>query len=64
MRVVYQFMIPVCVEVKDGKVSSVIVIDETPVADPTYVEGARTYLAAAVEESLNGQDWPAWEFGY
>lgn len=38
-RVVFSYLVPVHVEVEDGLVSRVTVIDETPVADPTLVEG-------------------------
>ena len=42
----------------------VTVIDETPVRDPTVVEGDTDYLAAAVAAADNGQPWPSWRFGY
>ena len=42
----------------------VTVIDETPVHDPTVVEGDTDYLAAAVAAADNGQPWPSWRFGY
>jgi hypothetical protein len=38
-RVVFQYLVPVHVEVEDGLVRSVTVIDETPVENPTVVEG-------------------------
>lgn len=63
-RVIYEFKVPVCVEVEDDVVTRVVVIDETPVTDPTYVEGDRDYLPRAVAASLNGQPWPVWKFGY
>lgn len=59
-RVVFAYRVPVHVEVEDGLVSRVTVIDETPVADPTVVEGDAGYLAAADD----GQAWPSWAFGY
>lgn len=37
-RVVFQSLLPVHVEVEDGLVCSVMVIDETPVENPTVVE--------------------------
>ena len=55
---------PVHVEVEDGLVSPVTVIDETPVADPTVVEGDAGYLAEAVAAADDGQAWPSWAFGY
>ncbi len=63
-RVVFQFLVPVHVEVEDGCVTCVTVIDETPVSDPTVVEGDPAYLAAAVAASDDGQAWPSWRFGY
>ncbi|MFY9626306.1 MAG: hypothetical protein WAL40_09015 [Rhodoplanes sp.] len=63
-KVVYQFMAPVQVEVEDDVVTKVVVLDETPVNRPTFVEGDRNYLRKAVAASENGQSWPAWEFGY
>jgi hypothetical protein len=47
-RVVFAYLVPVHVEVEDGLVSRVTVIDETPVAAPTIVEGDASYLAEAV----------------
>jgi hypothetical protein len=63
-RVVFQYLVPVHVEVEDGQVCRVTVIDETPVADPTLVEGDASYLAEAVAASDDGQAWPSWQFGY
>jgi len=63
-RVVFQYSVPIHVEVEDGEVTRVTIIDETPVRDPTLVEGDGDYLAAAVAASDDGQDWPAWRFGY
>ena len=40
------------------------VIDETPVRDPTIVEGDPAYLGEAVQAADDGQDWPSWRFGY
>ena len=42
-KVVYQFMAPVQVEVEDDVVTKVVVLDETPVNRPTFVEGDRNY---------------------
>ena len=63
-RVVFAYRVPVHVEVADGLVSRVTVIDETPVADPTFLEGDASYLTEAVAAADDGQAWPAWEFGY
>jgi hypothetical protein len=63
MRVVYQFLVPVHVEVADGRVVAVTVLDEAPVADPTFIDGDANYLPDAVEASLE-TEWPAWQFGY
>jgi hypothetical protein len=63
-RVVFAYRVPVHVEVEDGLVSRVTVIDETPVADPTVVEGDAGYLAEAVAAADDGQAWPSWAFGY
>ncbi|WP_374252980.1 hypothetical protein [Xanthobacter sp.] len=63
-RVVFQYLVPVHVEVDDDCVTCVTVIDETPVRDPAVVEGDATYLAAAVAASEDGQPWPSWRFGY
>lgn len=63
-RVVFQYLVPVHVEVEDGLVTRVTVIDETPVRDPAVVEGDTTYLAEAVIASDDGQAWPSWSFGY
>ena len=62
-RVVFQYLVPVHVEVEDGLVACVTVIDETQVRDPTFVEGAVSYLAEAVAAADDGQDWPSWQFG-
>nr|WP_291630776.1 MULTISPECIES: hypothetical protein [Hyphomicrobiales] len=63
-RVVFQYLVPVHVEVEDGLVSRVTVIDETPVRDPTVVEGDLADLADAVRAADDGQPWPSWQFGY
>ena len=63
-RIVFAYRVPVHVEVEDGLVSRVTVIDETPVADPTVVEGDASYLAEAVAAADDGQAWPSWQFGY
>ena len=62
--VTYQFMVPVHVDVRDDVVTRVVVLDETHVEGPTFVEGNRAYLREAVAASENGQSWPAWSFGY
>lgn len=60
-RVVFQYLVPVHVEVEDGLVRSVTVIDETPVESPTVVEGDADYLEEAVKAADDGQSW---QFGY
>lgn len=62
-RVVFSYLVPVHVEVEDGLVESVTVIDETPVRDPSFVEGDEAYLAEAVAAADDGQEWSAWRFG-
>ncbi|WP_374544402.1 hypothetical protein [Rhodoblastus sp.] len=63
-RVVFQYLVPVHVEVEDGLVSRVVVIDETPVRDPSFVEGDAAYLTDAAAAADDGQPWPSWQFGY
>ncbi|MFT0875877.1 hypothetical protein VRZ08_04890 [Rhodopseudomonas sp. G2_2311] len=63
-RVVFQYLVPVHVEVEDGLVSRVVVIDETPVRDPIVVEGEAAYLTEAIAAADDGQPWPSWQFGY
>lgn len=63
-RVIFQYLVPVHVEVEDGLVSQVTVIDETPVRDPTFADGDGAYLNEAVRASDDGQPWPSWQFGY
>jgi hypothetical protein len=63
-RVVFAYCVPVHVEVVDGLVSRVTVIDETPVADPAVVDGDASYLAEAIAAADDGQAWPSWQFGY
>ena len=63
-RVVFQYLVPVHVEVEDGLVACVTVSDETQVRDPTIVEGDPAYLGEAVQAADDGQDWPSWRFGY
>lgn len=63
-RVVFQYLVPVHVEVEDGLVRSVTVIDETPVENPTVVEGDADYLEEAVKAADDGQPWPSWQLGY
>lgn len=54
-RVVFAYRVPVHVEVEDGLVSRVTVIDETPVADPTVIDSDAGYLAEAVAAADDGQ---------
>ena len=63
-RVVFQYLVPVHAEVEDGLVCGVTVIDETPVENPTVVEGDADYLEEAVKAADDGQPWPSWKFGY
>jgi hypothetical protein len=63
-RVVFAYLVPVHVEVEDGLVSTVTVIDETPVAEPTVVEGDADYLSEAMAAADDGQSWPSWQLGY
>ncbi|MBX9841311.1 MAG: hypothetical protein K2Z80_05835 [Xanthobacteraceae bacterium] len=63
-RVVFQYFVPVHVEVEDGFVCTVTVVDETPVKYPTVVEGNADYLEEAAKAADDGQPWPSWQFGY
>lgn len=63
-HVVFQYLVPVHVEVEDDLVVRVTVIDETPVRHPDVVEGDPEYLAQAVAAADDGQSWPSWQFGY
>lgn len=63
-RIVFKYLVPVHVEVEDGLVVRVTVIDETPVRDPSVVEGDPSDLTAAVAAADDGQPWPSWQFGY
>lgn len=63
-RVVFQYLVPVHVEVEDGLVAHVTVIDDTPVSDPTVVEGDPAYLDDAVRAADHRQPWPSWQFSY
>lgn len=63
-RVVFSFPVPVCVVVEDGFVRDVVVIEETEVVSPTFVEGDPGDLDAAVAAATDGQGWPSWRFGW
>ena len=63
-RVVFQYLVPVHVEVEYGIVGRVTIIDETPVRAPVVVEGDPAYLADSIRASDDGQAWPSWQFGY
>jgi len=63
-RATFQYLVPVHVEVEDGLVVCVTLVDETPVRDPILVEGDANYLLEAVAAADNGQPWPSWRFGY
>lgn len=56
-RVVFQYLVPVHVEVEDGLVCRVTIIDETPVRDPADLDDA-------VRAADDGQPWPSWQLGY
>ena len=62
-RVVFQYLVPVHVEVEDGLVVCVTVIDETPVRAASLIEGEATYLPEALGAAEDGQAWPSWQFG-
>jgi hypothetical protein len=53
--VTFSFLVPVCVVVEDDVVAKVVVIDETDVTNPQYVDGDEDYLEDAVKASLDGQ---------
>ncbi|WP_287958579.1 hypothetical protein [Filomicrobium sp.] len=55
---------PVHVDVEYGLVGRVTIIDETPVRDPSVVEGDPAHLDDAVQAADDGQPWPSWQFGY
>ncbi|WP_204307266.1 hypothetical protein, partial [Enterobacter hormaechei] len=63
-RVVFQYLVAVLVEIEDGIVGRVTIIDESPVRDPVVVEGDPAYLADAIRAADDGQAWPSWQFGY
>ncbi|MCI4679058.1 hypothetical protein K9U39_17630 [Rhodoblastus acidophilus] len=54
-RVVFQYFVPVHVEVEDGLVARVTVIDETPVRNPTAIAGDAAYLVEAAAAADDGQ---------
>lgn len=62
-RVVFSYLVPVHVEVEDGIVTAVTVIDETPIRSPGFEEGDPDYLAEALAAADDGQEWPAWRLG-
>lgn len=62
--VVFSYQVPMHVEVEDGQVARVTVLDETPVRDPVVVDGDTSYLAEAVAAADDGQSWPSWRLGY
>nr|WP_049781802.1 hypothetical protein [Asticcacaulis excentricus] len=62
-QVVFQFRVPVNVEVEDDRVTHVAVLDETPVRDARVVQGNAAYLPQALSTADDGQDGPAWRFG-
>ena len=60
-RVVFQSLVPVHGEVEDGLAVCVAVIDETPVRDPTLIDGDAGYLPEAVADdgqTLSGEGGP------
>lgn len=54
-RVVFQFEVPVHVEVEDGLVGRVTIIDETPARDTAVVEGDPAYLDEGVRAADDAQ---------
>lgn len=63
-RVAFHDVIPVHVEVEEGFISRVTVIDETPVRDPPGRRGDAAHLLEAVAAADDGQTWPSRQFGY
>lgn len=63
-RIAFSYLVPVHVEVEDGIVADVVVIDETPIRDPVLIEGDGDMLAQAITDANDGQAWPSWRFGY
>ncbi|WP_137387904.1 hypothetical protein [Rhodoligotrophos defluvii] len=63
-RIVFSYLVPVHVEVEDGIVADVVVIDETPIRDPTLIKGDDDLFAQAVTDANDGRAWPSWRFGY
>jgi len=63
-HIVFSYLVPVHVEVEDGLVVRVTVIDETPIQNPQCVEGDPACLAEALAAADDGQPWPSWQFGY
>ena len=63
-RVVFQYFVPVHVEVDAGVVTGVTVIDEAPVRNPAVFDGNESDLPRAVAAANDGQAWPSWRFGY
>lgn len=48
-RVVFQFLVPVHVEVEDGLVGRVTIIDETPVRDPAAMSSRVVHASAPMK---------------
>jgi hypothetical protein len=61
-RVTFQYLVPVMVEVEDGRVISVTIIDSTPIRDPVLVSGSEDALEAAVKVADSLDAWPTWQF--
>jgi len=63
VRTVFEYRLPVRVEVVDGLVCSVTVMDSGPIRDAVLVEGEPDGLADAVAQASDGQPWPSWDYG-
>ncbi len=63
-RVVFQFLVPVHVEMVGSSVVDVVILDNTPISAPTLIDGDADYLEEAVNWANDGQAWPSWQFGY
>lgn len=53
------FLVPVCVVVEDDVVAKAVILDETDVTNPQYVDGDEDYVNKALNASLNEQVGPA-----
>jgi hypothetical protein len=62
-RVVFQYLVPVHVEIEDGLVVCVTIIDETPVRDPSWSK-AMPATCRRRRRRRRRPAWPSWRFGY